>query len=52
MRQTVTTVYNVIDLYIIDQGDRYLRPDEDPYVFDGPYGASFRVQSMPQQLLT
>ena len=50
MRRTVTTVYNVTDLYKIDHGDGYLWPDEDPYVFDGSYGASFRVLLMPQQL--
>ena len=52
MKRTVTAVYNVVDYYIIDHGDKFLQADEDPYVFTGVWGVSFRVQSMPQQLLS
>ena len=52
MTRTVAAVYNVVDYYIFDHGDRFLEPDEDPYIFTGIWGVSFRVQSMPQQLLS
>lgn len=52
MTRTVTAVYDVIEFYIFDHGDGFLQPDEDPYLFRGIYGVSFRVQSMPQQLLS
>lgn len=52
MTRTVAAVENVIDYYIFDHGDAFLQPDEDPYIFRGIYGVSFRVQSMPQELLS
>ena len=52
MTRTVTAVNDLIDYYIFDHGDGYLQPDEDPYIFKGIYGVSFRVQSMPQELLS
>ena len=52
MTRTVRAVYDVIDYYIFDHGDGFLQPHEDPYIFNGLYGVSFRIQSAPQQLLS
>ena len=52
MTETVTAVYNVIDYQIFEHGDGFLQRDEDPFIFTGIWGVSFKVQSMPHELLS